>query len=95
MENISAEKSETVSEKIVAAPVEAGMVIVEGIESFGHTVKKGVVEGVTVVADTTQTVAGEIGEAGKELGRDAKSLIAPRPEPVMSSAASGADAPAA
>jgi hypothetical protein len=77
MENISADKNATVTEKIVEVPVEAGKVIVQATETLGHDVKKGVVEGVTVVAGATETTAREIGAAGQHLGKDLRTAVTP------------------
>ncbi|MGA8274695.1 MAG: hypothetical protein WB789_05475 [Thermoplasmata archaeon] len=93
MESITVEKNETVAQKIVDAPVKVGKVVVAGTETLGHDVKKGVVEGVTVIADATTTAARDIGEAGKELGRDAKTIASPRSKPETTPAASSAAAP--
>jgi len=54
-------------------------VIVEKTETLGHDVKKGTVEGVTAVVDTTKTVAGDIAKAGKEMGHEVKSAVTPTP----------------
>lgn len=81
MDNTVVEEKKTAPEKIVAAPAEAGAAVVQGIETVGHDLAKGVGEAATVVVDGTKTVVRVIIESGEQLGRDTKHAVSPAPEP--------------
>jgi hypothetical protein len=92
METTAVADAETVPQKIVKVPAEVGTAIVKGTETVGHDVAKGVVEGGTVVVDATKTVVSDIAEAGKQLGREAKKVVSPLPEPLTPVAVAAAPA---
>ena len=81
MENRVAEEKQTLPEKIVAAPVEVGRVVVSGAETVGHDLAKGATDAATVIVDGTKTVVRVIIESGGALGRDAQQVVSPAPEP--------------
>jgi len=90
MESKVQPENETIVEKDVAVRVEAGTVVVAGLESIGHDVGTGAVEaGRIVVAggkdavEGTKNVLTDIPVAVKQLGQDVKQVVTPAPSPAQ------------